>query len=113
VSIDRRTKLLWLSNARAAAGNMSLPAHVRDKYQSAADHLGLSVDLENALAEKQEREAMSSMQSPPQGASQDTSLSQPPSLGQQESPQESQEQQSSPLLQPVPSQLVEKPPQGA
>ena len=65
MSMDRRTKLLHLSNARAAAGNMSLPAHVRDKYQSAADRLGLSVDLENALAEKQEREAMSSMQSQP------------------------------------------------
>ena len=68
---------------------MSLPAHVRDKYQSAADHLGLSVDLENALAEKQQREAMSSMQSQPQGEGRSIGQSQQNPLGQ--SPLEGQE----------------------
>jgi hypothetical protein len=84
--MDRRTKLLHLSNARAAAGNQSLPQSVRDKYQSAADHLGLSVDLENALNQQQATQVASSLPGPEA----------PPN----------QQQQASKDLQPVPNLLA-------
>ena len=73
MSIDRRTKLLHLSNARAAVGNQSLPQSTRDKYQKAADSLDLSLGLENALQAKAENQALSTMQSPQPGLGQPTS----------------------------------------
>ena len=102
--LDRRTKLLHLSNARAAAGNQSLPQETRDKYQKAADHLGLSVDLENALQDKQEQEAMSTVQSPPPPSSRPTSPSPKPL----QSPAEaaSQSVADSPQLRPVANLLT-------
>ena len=78
MNIDRRSKLLQRSNALAAAGNQGLPQQVRDKYQKAADSLGLSVGLENALQTKAENEAMSSMPSQPQASSPATSQNHPP-----------------------------------
>jgi hypothetical protein len=52
MNADRRTRLLHLSNARAAAGNKTLPQHLRDQAQKAADHLDLSLSLEDALNQK-------------------------------------------------------------
>ena len=54
MSADRRSRLLMRSNALAAAGNKSLPENIRAGYQKAADHLGVSLDLEDALQQKQE-----------------------------------------------------------
>ena len=51
-SMDRRSKLLKLSNALSASQNPNLPNQVRDQYQKAADHLELSVRLEDALRKK-------------------------------------------------------------
>jgi hypothetical protein len=93
VSIDRRTKLLHLSNARAAAGNQSLPQKVRDQYQRAADQLSLSAGLEDALQTKQENEAMSSMPLQPPESSQRITPSLPPNL-----PPDQQQEKPNPVV---------------
>lgn len=57
MSIDRRQKLLMRSNALAAVGNQDLPQNVRDRYQKAADHLDVSLGLENAQQRKAQQQA--------------------------------------------------------
>ena len=64
MSIDRRTQLLWRSNALAAAGNASLPQKVRDRYQKAADHLDVSLGLQDAQQRKAENQPPELSQNP-------------------------------------------------
>jgi hypothetical protein len=52
---------LQRSNALAAAGNPNLPQSVRDQYQKAADHLDLSLGLEDALNQKAQRQSLNQL----------------------------------------------------
>lgn len=53
--LDRRTQLLWRSNALAAANNQSLPKGARDRYQKAANNLDVALGLQDAQQRKQQQ----------------------------------------------------------
>ena len=95
VSIDRRQKLLQRSNALAAAGNQRLPQQTRAKYQKAADHLGLSLGLEDALDQKNQQPVFQSQLPSPSYLPQPSPEAPPNQL-----------QESSKELQPVPNLLA-------